>query len=139
PNSIEAILTAPSAAPSSASSAPSAKDSTPEARLNEDQKAQMEVALRRGAAKVEHCDEVVANCPLGESEVQVVFDGQKGKVTDVLVTSPPFAGTPAEACIKRSFVNEIIMPFDGDPINVPFTIKITGANTPAGDKAKKKK
>ncbi len=91
--------------------------------LNSDQKKQMEIALRRGGDKAANCSEVVPNAPSGEGEVKVVFDGQKGRVVDVLV-GPPFAGTPAEACVKRAFVGEIVLPFEGDPLEVPYTVKL---------------
>ncbi|XXY53786.1 hypothetical protein WME91_21875 [Sorangium sp. So ce269] len=91
--------------------------------LNADQKKQMEIALRRGGDKASNCAEVVPNAPTGEGEVKVVFDGQKGRVTDVLV-GPPFAGTPAEACVKRAFVGEIVLPFEGEPLEVPYTVKL---------------
>jgi len=113
--------------------------STPEEGegLNSDQKKQMEIALRRGGDKAANCTEVVADAPAGEGEVKVVFDGQKGRVTDVLV-GPPFAGTPAEGCIKRAFVGEIVLPFDGEPLEVPYSVKLPpkkGA-APAPDKKK---
>lgn len=107
--------------------------------LNSEQKQQMEVALRRGGGKAANCPEVVPDAPSGEGEVKVVFDGQKGRVTDVIVGSP-FVGTPAEACIKRAFVGEIIIPFDGEPLEVPYNIKLPpkkGAATPAKDDKKK--
>lgn len=91
--------------------------------LNADQKKQMEIALRRGGDKAANCAEVVPDAPTGEGEVKVVFDGQKGRVTDVLV-GPPFAGTPAEACVKRAFVGEIVLPFEGEPLEVPYTVKL---------------
>ncbi|WP_437810296.1 hypothetical protein [Sorangium sp. So ce1078] len=91
--------------------------------LNADQKKQMEIALRRGGDKAANCAEVVPSAPTGEGEVKVVFDGQKGRVTDVLV-GPPFAGTPVEACVKRAFVGEIVLPFEGEPLEVPYTVKL---------------
>ncbi|WP_437588052.1 hypothetical protein [Sorangium sp. So ce1000] len=99
--------------------------------LNADQKKQMEIALRRGGDKAANCAEVVSNAPTGEGEVKVVFDGQKGRVTDVLV-GPPFAGTPAEACVKRAFVGEIVLPFEGDPLEVPYTVKLPSKKSGAG-------
>ncbi|WP_437981807.1 hypothetical protein [Sorangium sp. So ce117] len=99
--------------------------------LNPDQKKQMEIALRRGGDKAANCAEVVSNAPTGEGEVKVVFDGQKGRVTDVLV-GPPFAGTPAESCVKRAFVGEIVLPFDGDPLEVPYTVKLPSKKSGAG-------
>jgi hypothetical protein len=99
--------------------------------LNPDQKKQMEIALRRGGDKAANCAEVVSNAPTGEGEVKVVFDGQKGRVTDVLV-GPPFAGTPAESCVKRAFVGEIVLPFDGEPLEVPYTVKLPSKKSGAG-------
>jgi hypothetical protein len=112
----EATRTEPA---SDSETGPSKKD----ADLNPDQKKQMEIALRRGGDKAANCAEVVPDAPTGEGNVKVVFDGQKGRVTDVLV-GPPFAGTPVEACVKRSFVGEIVLPFDGDPLEVPYTVKL---------------
>lgn len=101
--------------------------------LTEDQQKQMEIALRRGGEKAANCAEVVADAPKGKAEVEVTFDGQKGRITDVGVGSP-WAGTPAESCIKRAFIGEIIMPFDGDPKAVPYTVELAdkkaGAKTP---------
>jgi hypothetical protein len=104
--------------------------------LNPEQKKQMEIALRRGGEKAANCPEVVPDSPTGEGEVKVVFDGQKGRATDVVV-GPPFAGTPAEACIKRAFIGEIIVPFDGEPLEVPYSVKLP-AKKGAGAQEKKK-
>jgi len=90
--------------------------------LNADQKAQMEIVLRRGAEKAANCATVVVDAPAGEGNVKVVFDGKKGRTVDVIV-GPPFAGTSAESCIKRSFIGEIILPFEGQR-EVPYTIKL---------------
>ena len=109
-----------------------------EEALNPEQKKQMEIALRRGGDKAANCTEVVPDAPSGEGEVKVIFDGQKGRVTDVIV-GPPFAGTPAEACIKRSFVGEIIVPFEGEPLEVSYNVKLPPRKTaPAPEKDKKK-
>ncbi|WP_437777499.1 hypothetical protein [Sorangium sp. So ce1097] len=105
--------------------------------LNDDQKKQMEIALRRGGDKASNCAEVVPSAPTGEGEVKVVFDGQKGRVTDVLV-GPPFAGTPAEACVKRAFVGEIVLPFDGDPLEVPYTVKLPAKKAGGASSSTKK-
>lgn len=101
--------------------------------LTEDQKAQMEIALRRGGDKAQNCASVVPDGPRGEGEVKVTFDGKKGRSTDAVV-GPPFAGTPMEACIKRSFIGEIIVPFDGE-LEVPYTVKLAPK---AGDAPKGK-
>lgn len=97
------------------------KDSS-ESGLTEDQKAQMEIALRRGGDKAANCASVVPDGPKGEGEVKVTFDGTKGRSVDASV-GPPFAGTPMEACIKRSFIGEIVVPFDGE-LEVPYTVKV---------------
>jgi hypothetical protein len=89
--------------------------------LDSDQKAQIEVALRRGGDKAAQCPAVVPDSPTGTGDVQVLFDGVKGRAVDAEV-GPPFSGTPVEACIKRAFVDEIVLPFDGGPIKVPTTV-----------------
>lgn len=94
----------------------------PEDELTPDQKAQMEIALRRGGEKAANCAKVVPESVRGEGEVKVTFDGKKGRATDVAV-GPPWAGTETESCIKRSFVGEIIVPFDGE-LEVPYTVKL---------------
>ncbi len=54
--------------------------------------------------------------------MKVTFDGKKGRATDVTVGTP-WAGTGVESCIKRSFIGEIIVPFDGE-LEVPYTVKL---------------
>jgi hypothetical protein len=103
--------------------------------LNEAQKTQMEIALRRGGDKAANCTSVVPTAAKGEGEVKVTFNGKKGRATDVSV-GPPWAGTDAESCIKRAFVGEIIVPFDGE-LEVPYTIKLGPKGD--GDKAPKGK
>lgn len=104
--------------------------------LNDSQKEQMEVVLKRGSKKAENCSESVPDGKGGEGEVKVLFDGQKGRVTEVTVGAP-WAGTSMEACVKRAFVGEIIVPFEGDPLEVPYTIKIPERKgAPAADPKK---
>jgi hypothetical protein len=129
---------APAAKPTKETWAPSPKE--PETSpLNADQKAQMDIALRRGGEKAANCAAVVSNAPTGEGEVKVAFDGKKGRCVGVTV-GPPFAGTPAESCIKRAFVGEIIVPFEG-VLEVPYTVKLApkpGGNADAGKDDKDK-
>ncbi|MEJ7731845.1 MAG: hypothetical protein WKG00_21875 [Polyangiaceae bacterium] len=105
--------------------------------LNEGQKEQMMIALRRGGEKAANCGQVVADTKTGKGEVEVTFDGKKGRITDVSVGAP-WAGTPAEQCIKRSFVGEIVLPFDGDPKAVPYTVEIPDKKAAATPPPKKK-
>lgn len=125
--------------PASTDSAP--PPATPEKKddegsLSKEQKEQLEIALRRGGSKVADCASVIPDAAGGEGEVTVVFDGTKGRCTDVNVGNP-WAGTPAEACIKRAFIGEIVVPFDGS-LEVPYTIKIPKKGAPADDKTKGK-
>jgi hypothetical protein len=106
-----------------------------DAPLTEDQKAQMEIALRRGGDKAANCASVVPDAARGEGEVKVTFDGKKGRATDVAV-GPPWVGTAAESCIKRAFVGEIIVPFEGE-LEVPYTVKLPQKGDDP-DKGKKK-
>jgi len=92
-------------------------------KLNEDQEKQIAIALSRGEKKAANCSQVVDNAPTGEGAVKVTFDGKIGKATDAEVLAP-FAGTPVETCIKRSFVGEFCLPFEGEPIVRKHTIKL---------------
>ena len=102
--------------------------------LTQDQKAQMEIALRRGGDKAANCATVVPDAPHGEGKVKVLFDGKKGRCVDVTVGAP-FAGTPVESCIKRAFVGEFVVPFDGQR-EVPYTVKLAAKPAEEPDKAK---
>jgi hypothetical protein len=121
---------------------PGLKKSTPapaeSGGLNAAQKEQMEVVLKRGGDAAATCSEGVPDGKGGAGEVKVLFDGQKSRITEVTVGAP-WAGTSMEACIKRSFVNQIIIPFDGDPLEVPYDLKIPERKTPiVGDPNAKK-
>lgn len=106
--------------------------------LNQAQREQMEIALRRGGDNAAQCPQSTGNedVPRGKGEVKVTFDGKKGRVTEVTVGAP-WAGTAIEQCIKRSFLGEIVLPFDGDALEVPYTVEIkpkAGAAAPAPKK-----
>jgi hypothetical protein len=143
----ETTFTQPSPPPKpaeepAATSEPAAEPPPPAsgpASLNDEQRKQMEIALKRGSEKASQCpiSSGIEDAPRGEGEVKVTFDGQKGRVTDVTVGAP-WAGTPIESCIKRSFIGEIIVPFEGEPLEVPYTVKLPPKPEPA-DKKKKKK
>jgi hypothetical protein len=91
--------------------------------LNKEQKEQMEIVLKRGAKKAENCSASVPDGKGGEGEVKVTFDGQKGRITDVTVGAP-WAGTSMESCLKRAWVGEIVLPFEGEQLEVPYSVKI---------------
>jgi hypothetical protein len=114
-------------------SKPSSGGDGPTSRLNTMQKEQLDIALRRGGEKSAKCVDVVPDAPRGDGEVKVTFDGQKGRATEASVGAP-FAGTPVEACIKRAFVGEIVLPFEGGPLEVPFTVKLPAKTSAADDK-----
>ena len=84
-------------------------------KLNADQEKQIEIALTRGEKKAANCTQVVDNAPTGEGVVKVTFDGKIGKAVEAEVLAP-FAGTSVETCIKRSFVGEYCLPFEGEPL-----------------------
>ena len=132
--------TAPSGTPAGSDSPPPRHDSSSSSSgkddpLTEDQKAQMEIALRRGGVKAANCASVVPDAARGEGEVKVTFDGKKGRATDAVVGSP-WAGTDAESCIKRAFIGEFVVPFDGS-LEVPYTVKLP-PKADADPKGKKK-
>lgn len=115
-------------------SPPPKKDEGAASELSADQKAQMEIALRRGGDKAANCATVVPDGPRGEGEVTVTFDGTIGQITEVTVGAP-FAGTPMEACIKRSFLKEYSLRFEGK-LEVPYTVKVPGKVEPDKGKGK---
>ena len=136
------------ATPSSSASASASAEATPkwsdkasnkqkDDDLNEAQREQMEIALRRGGDKAANCTSVVPTAAKGEGEVKVTFNGKKGRATDVSV-GPPWAGTDAEGCIKRAFIGEIVVPFDGT-LEVPYTVKVGKGGDDKADKGKPKK
>jgi len=137
-NNFDATPTGTAAADATPKASEKASSSEPKEDLNEAQKTQMEIALRRGGDKAGNCSSVVPDAVRGEGEVKVTFDGKKGRAVDVQVGAP-WAGTPAEACIKRAFVGEIIVPFEGE-LEVPYTVKLTakGSESDKGTKGKKK-
>ena len=139
---IAALLAAPPATASAEADAPpKPADTTPakgDEDLNDAQKEQMEVALRRGGDKAANCSSVVPDALKGDGEVKVTFDGKKGRAVDVAVPAP-WAGTDAESCIKRAFVGEIIVPFPGT-LEVPYGIHVGPKKVdPAKDKGAKDK
>lgn len=123
-------------APTPSGDAPKEKDDG----LTRDQKAQMEVALRRGGEKAAQCINVASDAKAGEGEVKVTFDGKIGKAIDVTVGAP-WAGSPlVESCIKRAFVGEYVVPFEGK-LEVPYAVKLGKSDDASKDpkKAPKKK
>jgi hypothetical protein len=115
------------ASESSASSEPPPRR-VADGELTEDQKEQMRTALQRGGRAANECNKILPNAMPegGEGEVTVIFDGQKGRVSDVEV-GQPMAGTVLEACVKRAFLNEVILPFEGDPIEAKYTLTLAPA------------
>src|SRR5262245_28390436 len=96
----------------------------PEARPSRDQRVQIEIAVRRGRAKAENCPRAVGvDAPFAEVAVTVVADGAKGRLTDATVGEPA-AGTALESCIRRSFLGEIIPPFEGEALSLRCTIRL---------------
>ncbi len=137
---IAALLTAPTATASADADAPpkvADKASAKDEDLNDAQKEQMEIALRRGGDKVANCSSVVPDALKGDGEVKVTFDGKKGRAVDVAVPAP-WAGTDAESCIKRAFVGEIIVPFEGT-LEVPYGIHVGPKVDASKDKGAKDK
>lgn len=139
-NASEATPSASASASASAEATPKWSDKASNKEkdddLNEAQRTQMEIALRRGGDKAANCTSVVPTAAKGEGEVKVTFNGKKGRATDVAVGAP-WAGTDAEQCIKRAFIGEIIVPFEGE-LEVPYTVRLGPKEADKGDKDKGK-
>ena len=106
-----------------------------EGELDEDTKEQIKVALRRGGEKAQECPKVTKANISGEGEVLVIIDGKIGKVVDAKVGAP-FAGTAVEACIKRSFIDEYALTFEGK-LELPYKVTLKGLADPKKDPKKK--
>lgn len=100
-----------------------APESSGDPGFNEEQTKQIEIALRRGQTKASNCSTVVPDAPSGEGEVELTLDGKIGKITEATVGAP-FAGSPVETCIKRSFIGEYILPFEGDQKVIKYKVKL---------------
>lgn len=123
--------------PAADASTGTGSDAGAASELNDDQQAQIKAILKRGGDQAKNCNAVTSSNVIGEGEVQVVFDGTAGKVVDVQVGSP-FAGTGVEECVKQSWIGQIILPFEGKPLTVPYTVKLDSKAAPP-DPTKKKK
>lgn len=98
-----------------------------------------DIVLKRGARKAAECSSS-ADTPPGEGEVEVVFDGEKGRIVDVKL---PFtwesADERAQSCIKNAFIGEYVPPFEGGPRNVSWKIEIAEAKPEPKTSGPKKK
>ena len=91
--------------------------------LEFDEKA-AETVLKRSERKVKQCASVVTDMPTGEGDVEVVFDGPKGRVVEVKIGYAfSDASRQAKQCIKNAFIGEIIPPFTGQKtVTYSFTL-----------------
>jgi len=95
--------------------------------------------LKRSERKAQQCV-ATNNAPVGEYEIEVVWDGAKGKIIEVdLGYSFESSSDLAKDCLKKAFIGEIIPPFSGKKTQ-KFTLTL---NTPkaapkAPPKAKEK-
>lgn len=91
--------------------------------LTTDQKSLLDETLQRSAEKAARCAGAVPDAAHGKGTVQVTLDGERGRVVFARVP-PPWAGTPVERCIKRAFVGELVLPFEGGLTEVPCDIQL---------------
>lgn len=72
------------------------------------------VVIKRGARKASECHRHVNDMPSGEGEVEIIFDGTKGKVVEV---KPGYGwedvSKQALRCLQNSWLGEYVPPFDG--------------------------
>lgn len=114
--------------------APPPEEPKKDGEIDQNTQEQIKVALRRGGEKAAQCNAVTNSNVVGEGEVEILVDGKIGKVIDAKVGAP-FAGTSVEACIKRSFIDEYALPFEGQ-LTLPYKITLT-ENKNAVDPKKK--
>jgi hypothetical protein len=94
-----------------------------ESRVGIDEEA-AKIALDRGGRKVAQCGES-SDAPVSSGDVTVVFDGTKGRVTEVELGMgwPSSLSERAQDCIKNAFLGEIVPPFEGEERKV-YSVEI---------------
>lgn len=99
----------------------------PEPTLNEFDEVMGDMILKRGARKAQQCATAGEKPPKGKGSVDVVFDGNKGRIVDVKITDT-FGGASDDGlnCIRNAFVGEIVPPFKGGSKVVPYTLELPG-------------
>ena len=85
--------------------------------LSSDAIAEFEIALGRGETKAKNCfqtfpKEAWADAR-GAVKLNVVFDGKKGRIVEATLQAP-YASTEIAGCLRRAFIGEIVLPFDGE-------------------------
>lgn len=98
-----------------------AGEEPPEAPKAEFNKGAASAALSAAAGAASGCR--TGGDPAGSARVMVTF-APSGRVTQALVSGPPFAGTPTGGCIARAFRSAKVPPFEGSPVTVAKTARI---------------
>jgi predicted Zn finger-like uncharacterized protein len=90
--------------------------------------AAQEIDFNKAAARqaLDEASQRAASCrtidsPAGAARIAVTF-APSGNVTDAVIDSGPFVGTPAGACVASKFRSVHVPAFTGDPITVKKTI-----------------
>lgn len=86
--------------------------------------------IERGRKQAVQCPNVAKDTPVGEGEIEILFDGQSGKVFEVNLGTTFSAGSAdAQACLKNAFLGQIVTPFKGTK-KVPYTLNVPAAAAP---------
>ena len=84
--------------------------------------------LKRSERKAQQCV-ATNNAPVGEYEIEVVWEGKKGKIIEVdLGYSFEGSSDLAKDCLKKAFIGEIIPPFSGKKTQ-SFTLTLNPPET----------
>ncbi len=116
----EPTATTPAATPGPTTTPP-AKPTATAAAGGEFDRSAAAAALGGAMGQASGCKS--AGDPSGVAKVSVTF-APSGRVTQALVTGPPFAGTATGGCIARAFRSASVPPFAGDPQTVTKTVNI---------------
>lgn len=106
------------------------------ASLNPEQREMLELVLARGERYAKDCANSVPGGKGGKGDLEILFDGKVGKITEVTVGAP-WAGTAMEPCIKKSWVGQMFVPFEGDSLAVPYELTIPEPTAAKPDTKKK--
>ena len=77
--------------------------------------------IANAAARLKSCKD--ASTPAGSASVVITF-APSGRVSDVTVTTPTYAGTRAGSCIVSKLKTALVPPFSGGPETVKKSVAI---------------
>ncbi|HTQ07756.1 MAG TPA: hypothetical protein VMI54_28070 [Polyangiaceae bacterium] len=120
-DTVSSAQAAPPSVPAPAESADAAKNGSPKAQLEPFNAKAAHINLGNAAARAMHCRDATA--PAGTVATVVTFV-PSGRVADVTVTTPVYAGTHTGKCIIAKLKGAQVPPYSGEPETLKKTIAL---------------